>query len=43
MCFLYLISSILSSDFSVGIESIVMILTGIICGMFGGIIGANLK
>jgi len=40
---LYLTSSIINSDFSLGSESIIMILTGILAGIIGGIIGANIK
>jgi len=40
---LYLISSIISNDFSIGFGSIIMIVLGIISGMLGGILGVNLK
>ncbi|MCI8310402.1 MAG: hypothetical protein HFJ45_09700 [Clostridia bacterium] len=43
MGILYLTSSIASSNFSIGFESIVMILIGIASGALGGIIGVNLK
>lgn len=43
MMILYIFSSLLSHNFSLGKESIVMILVGIMCGGIGGIIGANLK
>lgn len=40
---LYLISSIVTGNFSLGINAIVMIISSIIAGMFGGIIGVNAK
>lgn len=40
---IYLISSIINKNFSMAKESIIMISVGIICGMFGGIIGINKK
>lgn len=40
---LYLISSIVTGNFSLGINAIVMIIASIIAGMFGGIIGVNAK
>ena len=43
MLTLYLISSFSSMNFSIGTESIVMIVVGIICGGLGGIVGVNLK
>jgi putative membrane protein (TIGR04086 family) len=43
MAILYFVSSILSSNFKIGIESIAMISVGIVSGILGGIIGANLK
>jgi putative membrane protein (TIGR04086 family) len=43
MGILYIVSSILTSNFKIGMESIVMILIGISSGIIGGIIGANLK
>ncbi len=43
MLALYLISSIASQNFSVGIQGLVMIIVGIVAGSVGGIIGANLK
>lgn len=43
MLSLYIYSSILSKNFAIGSESIVMIVIGVACGALGGIIGANLK
>ncbi len=40
---LYLISSIVTGNFSLGINAIVMIIASIVAGMFGGIIGVNAK
>lgn len=40
---IYLISSIILTDFKVNFYSIIMILVSIIMGMIGGIIGVNLK
>ena len=40
---LYLISSILSKDFSLNIYSIIMMATSILIGGIGGIIGVNKK
>lgn len=41
--FIYILSSIFLSRFNVGINSILMILVGIVTGMIGGIIGINMK
>lgn len=38
---LYVISSIVTGNFSLGINAIIMIIASIIAGMFGGIIGVN--
>ena len=38
---IYVISSIMSQNFTLNTQSIIMIIIGIICGMFGGIIGVN--
>ena len=38
---IYLMSSIINNNFSLSVQSIVIIITGMICGMFGGIIGVN--
>ena len=38
---IYLLSGILSQNFSLSMQSIIIIISGMICGMFGGIIGVN--
>lgn len=38
---IYVISSIMSQNFTLNMQSLIMIIIGIICGMFGGIIGVN--
>lgn len=43
LIFIYFISSILSGNFSITLESIIMIIAGMIFGMIGGIIGVNKK
>lgn len=43
MIILYLVSSILNSDFALNFNSIIMIAMGIVGGAVGGIIGINLK
>ena len=43
MTILYLISSILSWDFSISINSLIMIFAGIISGIIGGVVGVNFK
>lgn len=40
--FIYILSSILVSGFSIDMKSIVMIIVGVLAGMIGGIIGVNL-
>ena len=40
---LYLISSIVSSNFSINWVSVIMIIVGLIGGVFGGIVGVNTK
>ena len=40
---IYLISSILNWKFSLNIQSIIMIITAIVFGILGGIIGVNRK
>lgn len=40
---IYLISGIVNQNFSLTPQSIVIIIAGMICGMFGGIIGVNKK
>lgn len=43
MLVIYLLSSIVSSNFGLGTYAVIMIITGIISGMIGGIIGVNIK
>ena len=43
MLILYIISSLLNWRFGLNIQSIIMIGTGIIFGILGGIIGVNIK
>lgn len=43
MIILYLISSTVNWDFTMTLETIIMVLTGIIGGAIGGILGVNLK
>lgn len=38
---LYLISSILNVEFSLNLKSVIMIIVGIVFGVFGGIMGVN--
>jgi putative membrane protein, TIGR04086 family len=38
---LYLISGLISKNFTLTLQSAIMIISGMICGMFGGIIGVN--
>ena len=40
---IYLMSGILNQNFSLKTESIIIIISGMVCGMFGGIIGVNKK
>ncbi|MGN1297012.1 MAG: TIGR04086 family membrane protein [Clostridia bacterium] len=40
---LYIISSLLNWKFGLNMQSIIMIMVGIIFGIFGGIIGVNKK
>ena len=43
MLTLYLLSSIVSGNFALNMNSIIMLCVGILTGMIGGIIGVNLK
>lgn len=38
---IYLLSGIINQNFSLSTQSIIIIISGMICGMFGGIIGVN--
>ena len=38
---IYILSGIINHKFSVTIQSLIIIVAGMICGMFGGIIGVN--
>ena len=38
---IYLLSGIIGQNFSLSAQSIIIIVSGMICGMFGGIIGVN--
>ncbi len=38
---IYLLSGIINQNFSLTLQSIIIIVAGIVCGMFGGIIGVN--
>ena len=38
---IYLLSGIINQNFSLTTQSIIIIVAGMICGMFGGIIGVN--
>lgn len=40
---IYFISSVLSQNFAITLESIIMIIAGMIFGMIGGVIGVNKK
>lgn len=40
---LYILSGIINDNFNLNIQSIIIIISGMICGMFGGIIGVNSK
>jgi len=40
---IYLLSGIINQNFSLSMASIIIIIAGMICGMFGGIIGVNKK
>ncbi|MCI8587410.1 MAG: TIGR04086 family membrane protein [Clostridia bacterium] len=43
MLIIYLISSLVSNQFEITGASLIMILTSVICGILGGIIGVNKK
>ena len=38
---IYLLSGIINHNFSITIQSVIIIVAGMVCGMFGGIIGVN--
>ncbi len=38
---IYLLSGIIGQNFSLSTQSIIIIIAGMVCGMFGGIIGVN--
>ncbi len=38
---IYLLSGIINQNFSLTLQSIIIIVAGMVCGMFGGIIGVN--
>ena len=38
---IYLLSGIMGQNFSLSTQSIIIIISGMLCGMFGGIIGVN--
>ena len=40
---MYIISGIIGKNFALSTQSIILIVAGMICGMFGGIIGVNKK
>ena len=40
---IYLLSGLINQNFSLTTPSIIIIISGMICGMFGGIIGVNKK
>lgn len=38
---IYIISGIIGKDFSLTVQSLIIIVAGMLCGMFGGVIGVN--
>lgn len=38
---IYMLSGLVNHNFALNIQSIIIIIAGIICGMFGGVIGVN--
>ncbi len=38
---IYLLSGIINQNFTLTIQSLIIIISGMLCGMFGGIIGIN--
>ncbi len=40
---IYLISSLVNSNFSLNYESVIVSIAGIICGIIGGVIGINIR
>lgn len=40
---LYLLSGIINKNFSINMHSLIIIISGMVCGMVGGIIGVNKK
>ena len=40
---IYLLSGIMNQNFSITSQSLIIIIAGMVCGMFGGIIGVNKK
>jgi len=38
---IYVISSIINDNFTMTVQSIIMIIIGMICGMFGGVLSVN--
>ena len=38
---IYLLSGIINQDFSITVQSLIIIIAGMVCGMLGGIIGVN--
>lgn len=43
MIIIYILSSLVQTGFNLNLYSIVMIISGTLCGMLGGIIGVNIK